>query len=371
MRKFIIVFLSLLISLSACSVKEQVKKQDTSRRYTFSWPYTSESSLTPRGGTTIGTEVTVDSQPSVAWLTLRNKNLSKFEKDRQAILSLAGTYKVTFDFLETIGFTENFKPDRPYQSWATEYVFVIEDSETFISLQHIMVMLFQLENGKVEGPIVMKHWRQDWTYEDADMHEFVGDSTWRRTKPSLRQRKGKWSQAVFQVDDSPRYEVLGLWNHTGNRSEWRSEPCWRPLPRREFSVRNDYNILAGTHRIVITPAGWVHEQDNEKLRISDRDSTPVFLAKELGLNRYVRIKDFDISAGEAYWESSQVYWQSVRDTWSEVFKENNSFTLKNDIEGKKLYQFHFETLDSLLKESNLDPETSAKLVNDTVSSFLQ
>ena len=84
--------------------------------------------------------------------------------------------------------------------------------------------------------MVMKHWRQDWTYEDTDLHVYKGKSTWEQeTKPAADTR-GKWTQAVFQVDDSPRYEVVGKWSHQGGMSTWNSDTCWRPLPRREFSV---------------------------------------------------------------------------------------------------------------------------------------
>ena len=52
--------------------------------------------------------------------------------------------------------------------------------------------------------------------------------------------------------------------------------------------------------------GWVHEQDNLKRVVSDSDSTvklDVFVARELGINRYESITDFDFSAGDDYWNS--------------------------------------------------------------------
>ncbi len=49
----------------------------------------------------------------------------------------------SFEFLETVGFTETHKPARPYQSWGTEFVYVVEDKGDFISLQHILVMYFE------------------------------------------------------------------------------------------------------------------------------------------------------------------------------------------------------------------------------------
>ena len=47
--------------------------------------------------------------------------------------------------------------------------------------------------------------------------------------------------------------------HGGGVSTWISDETWRPLPRREFSVRKDYDVLVGTNRHTITAQGWVQE----------------------------------------------------------------------------------------------------------------
>src|SRR5262249_40428184 len=58
-------------------------------RYTFSWPLDG-SGLMPRGGTTKGPAVTLDQSESPAWQQLQKKGLSNFERDRRAILAMAG-----------------------------------------------------------------------------------------------------------------------------------------------------------------------------------------------------------------------------------------------------------------------------------------
>jgi len=183
---------------------------------------------------------------------------------------MTGSYRVSFDFFESLGFVADYKPPRPYFSWGTEMVIVLEDKPEFISLQHLLVMYFKDGKGEETGPHIIKHWRQDWTYEDSELYQFVGNNTWQKAK--YDNPKGKWSQAVFQVDDSPRYEVVGSWDHTGGTSSWSSESCWRPLPRREFSVRKDYNVIGGKHEITITPNGWVHTQNNKKLVVGFENS---------------------------------------------------------------------------------------------------
>ncbi|MEP7313044.1 MAG: hypothetical protein ABI859_10710, partial [Pseudomonadota bacterium] len=67
-------------------------------RYTFSWPVGPDAPA-PRGGTTRGPQLVVDTAPSAAWQALQATGLSEFERDRRAILAMAGSYRVAFDFL--------------------------------------------------------------------------------------------------------------------------------------------------------------------------------------------------------------------------------------------------------------------------------
>ncbi|MFN2329630.1 MAG: DUF6607 family protein, partial [Chromatocurvus sp.] len=143
-----------------------------SRRYTFSWLFTDDAAMKPRGGTTTGPDVTLASEPSAAWKALQEEGIDAQERDRRAILAMAGAYRI-----ETIGFAEGYQPSSPYQSWGTEYVYVVEDRPEFISLQHILVMTIELEDGTLSDPIVMKHWRQDWTWQDRDLQRYAGHNT--------------------------------------------------------------------------------------------------------------------------------------------------------------------------------------------------
>src|SRR5690606_28697875 len=103
------------------------------RQFTFSWQFEPGTELAPRGGTSRGPAVELAQPPSDAWRALQEPGLAPRERDRRAILAMAGGFRTTFDFIETVGFTPEFEPDRPYQSWATEYVYVLEDREDFVS----------------------------------------------------------------------------------------------------------------------------------------------------------------------------------------------------------------------------------------------
>src|ERR1700716_3604867 len=130
-------------------------------QFIFAWPL-GEAALKPRGASTRGGPVVLDPAPGKAWQRLREPGLSALERDRRAILAMAGPYRVSFDFLEIVRFDPSLKQDAPYQSWATEHVFVAEDRPDFIALQHILAMRVLQGDGKVSEPMVVRHWRQEW-----------------------------------------------------------------------------------------------------------------------------------------------------------------------------------------------------------------
>jgi hypothetical protein len=144
--------------------------------------FTESGTMKPRGGTTSGPEVQLDRRTSEAFANLQAPNLDVKERDRRAILAMAGDYRTSFDFIETVGFTEGYQPRAPYQSWGTERVYVVANEPEFVSLQHIIVMHFVDEDGFESDAMVVKHWRQDWQYEDAEVHAFQGP--WRLSSSS-------------------------------------------------------------------------------------------------------------------------------------------------------------------------------------------
>lgn len=309
-------------------------------RYTFSWPLDG-SGLMPRGGTTKGPAVTLDQGESPAWQRLQEKSLSELERDRRAILAMAGTYRVTFDFLEVTPFGAQGGPKAPYQSWGTEKVYVDSDTGRFISLVHILEMRIVQDDGKVSEPMVTKHWRQDWTYEPANIVEYKGTDRWERRQLTSGQASQRWLQTVYQVDESPRYASVGRWEHTGSFSSWLSDQTWRPLPRREWSVRQDYQLLAGTNRHTILASGWVQEENNLKAVLTptrELDPSRPYVGREYGVARYERIRDADFAAADSYYERTKEFWDQVRDRWSKIFAERGSVTLRGPVDKLGLFQ---------------------------------
>lgn len=357
----------LLIGLSA-----QVGAQECLelRQFTFSWQFADDCNMQPRGGTTTGPEVTLEAQPYKGWLAIQEKGLSKFERDRLAILAMAGPYRTSFDFLEVAGYQLDYEPVEPYQSWATEYVYVLEDSDEFISLQHIIVMFFQ-DGDEVSGPHVVKHWRQDWAYEKASVLAYVGNQTWELQPVPEDEIAGSWSQAVYQVDDSPRYESWGNWEHNSSFSSWESATTWRPLPRREFSVRDDYQVLEGSNRHSILPNGWLHEEANYKRVLEKESETGAdYLAKELGVNRYERIVGHDFSAGDEYLERTGAFWADVRSTWDQLKSEQNRIELDLESANTPMFLRLFEAAEQFSGDQH-EIEESRETIREIIDGYLQ
>ncbi len=232
-------------------------------------------------------------------------------RDRASILAMAGTYKVTFDMRETVPFVADYKPYPPKLSGGHEVVRVIIDTPGRISLQHLLVV----DSGTKE-PLVIKHWRQDWTWQPKTLLVYAGPSRWALTDVPAAERIGAWSQTVWQTDDSPRYGAIGRWRYDDGAARWTSAETRRPLARRDATRTPPYDHYIGTNRHALTPNGWVHEQDNAK--IGTKDGKTVTFVHETVLNSYVPATDFPVAAAETYWTKTTDYWAAVRAEWDRV-----------------------------------------------------
>ncbi|MBI2381700.1 MAG: hypothetical protein HYV16_13195 [Gammaproteobacteria bacterium] len=252
--------------------------------------------------------------------------------DRRAILGMAGEYAVSFAFDEVTALRPGYELKKPKRSGAREWVQLIEDRGDFLSLQHILV------DG--EGHVT-KHWRQDWRYQPEFLWNFTGHKTWTKHALAAGEARGAWSQTVYEVDDSPRYTGLGRWRHDGNVAAWTSESSWRPLPRREYTTRSDYDVMVAVNRQEIAPNGWVHTQDNLKLDTRAEAGTR-YIAREEGANRYVKLAGHDFGPGKAYWSKTAPFWAEVRAAWARRFETAEHIAIREKIEGKPLWQAMFE-----------------------------
>lgn len=281
----------------------------------------------------------------------------KLELDKNAIKEMIGCYKVTFEFAET------FAPDTAYEyydrkfDWGIEYVALVEETDKKISLQHLLI---------VNDTFIIKHWRQDWIYENRDILSFLKDNEWKKISLSPEQAKGTWTQKVYQVDDSPRYEGYGTWVHVDGKHYWESTAD-APLPRREFSKRSDYNVLKRHSRMEITDDGWVLEQDNEKI-IRD-ESGDKLLCWEKGVEKFIK-GDFDCQPGIDWWENNGQYWADVRTAWEEVYNKYGELRLQKKVDDKHLFEQLFATGDIYANAANYNSAEAKTAIKNIIHSYI-
>lgn len=281
------------------------------------------------------------------------------DQDRAAIRAMAGEFRVSFAFDETDVVAAGYTRHGPYRANAQEVVALLEDTDRRLVLQHILLV-----KGADGGVAPMKHWRQDWTFEDPRLLEYRGHDTWERQGLAPEDVTCAWSQAVYEVTDAPRYESIGRWSHHGGESVWTSRETWRPLPRREYTKRSDYDVLLGTNRHVVTVNGWTHEQDNVKLVLEGSRK----LVRERGENRYERARLEQAQAARDYLRDTGAFWGVVRDEWSALLAARTRLTLVAEIDGKPLYELLFPLADST---RGLAAAEQRRQAHDAIVRFIQ
>ena len=260
---------------------------------------------------------------------------TKKKKDINSIKEMCGCFEIRFDFAETFIKTvdKDYKPSKNYSSGGLEWAQLIVDNKNRISIQHILIA------GSKERPYIIKHWRQDWLYQNTNFYIYDHNNNWNYMKKEKKEVKGQWTQKVFQVDDSPRYEGSGSWVHVDGKSYWENiTPA--PLPRREYSKRNDYNVTERGNRQEITSTGWVHDQNNKKI-IRKEGMKDEVLAYEKGYNNYVKVEDSKCEAAVNWWVENKNKWGKVRNKWKEVYGRNKDLSLKKIINNNPLYMVLF------------------------------
>lgn len=276
------------------------------------------------------------------------------KEDVKAIKSMCGCYEVKFNFTETFKYPKDsvtYKPSETKHETALEWIELVEDKPNKIVLQHLLIV------GTADNDIV-KHWRQDWLYENTDLYSFYKDNSWKFSKLPAKNVKGQWTQKVFQVDDSPRYEGSSSWVHIDGKTYWMNSTD-APLPRREHTKRNDYNVLKRRNIHEITPTGWNHEQDNEKL-IRDDNGKDVLLAQEKGMDIYTKIPDSKCLIAQNWWKNNQILWEKVRIKWEKVYENNKDLSLQNKVNKKTLFSLLFD----------LKPTTTQAEVDTIIESYV-
>ena len=244
------------------------------------------------------------------------------------INKLCGCFEVEFKYAETFSPDANYKfHEKEIINGGLEYVFPVEASDKRIVLQHLLV---------ITDSMIIKHWREDWTYENPVIWKYNGNKTWTKENQKPEAVKGRWTQSIWEVSDEPRYQGSSEWINANGETFWLNTTD-APLPRREYSVRSDYNILNRTNRIVVTGNGYTHIQDNKK--IIREHGFDKLLVEEKGINNYVRKNVAACAAAKAWWEKNKLYWEKVRSIWEEKIAGISSIKLETKVNNKVLHEY--------------------------------
>ena len=280
-----------------------------------------------------------------------NAQNDKKVADQKAIKSMCGCFEVGFNFAETFQYSkdEKYVPSKTKYDYELEWAELVEDQSNKIVIQHILI---------VGDTSIVKHWRQDWEFENTKFYDFKKELTWNYETKSKNDVKGQWTQRVFQVDDSPRYEGSSTWLHVDGRHIW-TNTTDAPLPRREHTVRSDYNVLKRTNTHEIVKDGWIHNQDNEKI-IRDDNGKDILLAKEKGFDNYTKVDDSKCIVAQNYWKKNTLVWKKVRDKWETIFAKDKDLVMQVPQDKQPLF----------MKLFALKPDASREEIGKIIDSYI-
>ncbi len=235
--------------------------------------------------------------------------------EKEAIKSFCGCFEVEFKYKETFATDENYEFYDPYQTKALELIVLEEETPGKLVLQHVLV---------INDSFFIKHWREDWEYQTDHLFAFQGNKTWDVTMPASSRTAGQWSQEVYGTDDTPRYSGSATWFLSDGERRWENTSD-TPLPRREYKKRSDYDLLRRTNGLIITDWGWIHEQDNQKIVLTEEGEK--LLVEEKGRNTYRRTNPERCQKAKDWWEARRPFWKNVRAEWNDWLTQPGSYTV--------------------------------------------
>jgi hypothetical protein len=284
---------------------------------------------------------------------LGNSDAQK-SRDMEAIKGQCGCFDITFKYAETFSPDISYKFHDGYVAHATEFVFVVEESKDKVVLQHLLA---------INDTMVVKHWREDWTYQNPHLLSFNLANDFKYTNVADKNFSRGWTQTVYGTQDEFRYAGFGEWAHINGKSVWESRSD-AALPRREYSHRSDYTVMSRGNRIHITSKGYLHEQDNDKI-IRKEGETDVLLASEKGFNNYIHTEMRKCQVTKDWWEKNEAFWNDVRRAYSKIENEHKSFSVKSKVDNQRLASYFYD-----LKEKHLDSVQNQKKLAEIFDKFI-
>ncbi|MBI1343128.1 MAG: hypothetical protein GC171_09355 [Terrimonas sp.] len=295
---------------------------------------------------------------TIILLSLFNSSKAQPLNEKAPFSHLCGCFEVDFKYAETFAADPGYQYHERDETGATaELALPVWVSDHKLVIQHLLI---------VSPNFIVKHWREEWTYENPVLWRYLGDRTWVKEKLDPEKVQGKWTQTVWEVSDEPRYQGISAFVQTGNDLSWQNTTD-APLPRREYSVRNDYNILQRTNRLHLAADGYVHEQDNKKvIRSGGKDRV---LVEEKGYNTYKRVEEKECTAAKLYWDQHKVFWTRVREIWDAYLDKTDTLRLRDQVGGKKLHD-NLLALANEVANRDFSRDTLDQMIRETIEKFM-
>jgi len=276
---------------------------------------------------------------------------------KEQIEKMCGCFSVNFKYAETFSPEPYYKYHEREDMNAVELALPIEKTDTKIVIQHLLV---------INDTIIIKHWREEWVYEATSFYQYMGNRIWNKKSLEPAATKNKWTQTVWEVSDEPRYQGVSSWVENDGKIFWESTAD-APLPRREYTVRNDYNVLKRRNRILITGEGYQHEQDNDKIQRADGKDK--LIAQEKGYNTYYRMDDSECAVAREWWKKNEPFWSVVRTQWQQVINTSPTVSLKWKVEDKMLHE-HFDQLWKEWRKVKMSTNETEERVKQVMAKFM-
>lgn len=280
------------------------------------------------------------------------------QSDVNAIKQMCGCFEASFEYAETFAGAPGYERHDDYSSRGLEWIFVEDETEGKIVIQHLLI---------VRDSMIVKHWRQDWLYENTDLLTYRKNLEWQRETLSEEEVRGTWTQKVYEVDESPRYQGAATWVSVDDKLYWESEVA-APLPRREYTKRSDYNVMIRNNKHRITEDGHVHELDNAKvIRGEDGDS---ILVQEKGLNTYRRVADSQCELARQWWQEHHLFWADVRAEWEIALAGQDYVNIRWDVAGDRLWHRIFALQKKYLSEGAYTSGLASADIREVIQLYL-
>lgn len=280
------------------------------------------------------------------------------EQAKESIKKMCGCYEVDFEYAETFSEVEGYEFHDRYSAHGLEWIFMDEETSDEIIIQHLLV---------INDSLTIKHWREDWQYENKDLLVYQKNLEWSKEQVPTEYVENSWTQKVYQVDDSPRYNGYAHWVIQDGKSYWESQVS-APLPRREYTKRSDYNVMLRNNKHKITPYGHLHELDNAKvLRTEEKDSVIVL---EKGHNTYTKVENDRCKSAAFWWENNRIFWVDVRLVWDDVIEDNEFINIKSKVDNQKLWQRLFDLGDTYVSAKKYHSKKAKKDIRKVIELYL-